>query len=115
MYIYIYIYIYVYIYISLYIYLYTHQYIYIPTSISTYLSTYLSIHIYIYISFYLSISISISSILLLCQAGTDFVPAAWRHVADYDQATASIVTHVEARSEQVVTVPAEGGGGRSEI
>jgi uncharacterized SAM-dependent methyltransferase len=48
-------------------------------------------------------------------AGTDFNLSAWRHVADYDEDRKAIVTHVEAMSAQVVTVPLDGGGGRREL
>lgn len=48
-------------------------------------------------------------------AGTDFQPSAWRHVADYDEDKKAIVTHVEAISPQLLTVPSDGGGGRREL
>ncbi|EOD37585.1 hypothetical protein EMIHUDRAFT_252031 [Emiliania huxleyi CCMP1516] len=44
--------------------------------------------------------------------GTDFDTADWRHVAEYDAASTSVRTHVEARRAVVLSVPAEGGGRR---
>lgn len=44
--------------------------------------------------------------------GTDFDTADWRHVAEYDAASTSVFTHVEARRAVVLSVPAEGGGRR---
>jgi uncharacterized SAM-dependent methyltransferase len=45
-------------------------------------------------------------------AGTDFQPSAWRHVADYDEKSMAIVTHVEALSPQLITVPSDGNARR---
>mgnify|MGYP003685356669 CR=1 FL=1 len=52
---------------------------------------------------------------LNCIAGTDFVQSGWRHVAEYDIPTTSIITHVEALAPQVVTIPSRDGSGRIEL